>query len=310
MTRMHRNRVIPEKYEPGEHGEAKIRKKITEKGYAIARKARWFFIALIGGIFANSYYKVFASKTIYDGPLKSGCVPFLNCHACPAAVFSCPIGILQSHAAAHKLPIFLAGFLGTVGMTFGRAACGWLCPFGWLQDLLYKIKSRKFTLHRAWLNGKYAALAILAVLLPFFTGKHWFSWLCPWGTIEAGIPWVLWNPIHPFLAEPVISPDMIGWHYALKIAVLVVFLVLFVLVKRPFCRTACPLGAVYALFNRISLLQMRVRGVCSRDCGLCKSVCPMDIHIARDTGSPECIRCLECTVCKRVHVKWGAADER
>jgi ferredoxin len=302
---MHRDRVIPKKRRPGDDERGRIQGEKTRKIYAIARKVRWFFVVILGGILANSYYKVFSTKVIYDGPLKSACVPFLNCHACPTAVSSCPIGILQSHAATRRLPIFLTGFLGTIGMTVGRAACGWFCPFGWVQDVLYKIKSKKFNLPPKFLNVKYATLIVLAVLLPFFTGKHWFSWLCPWGTMEAGIPWVLWNPIHPFMGEPVISADMIGWHYILKIAVLVLFLVLFVLIKRPFCRTACPLGAIYALFNRASLLQMKVEGAC-RDCGLCRSVCPMDIHIANNPKSPECIRCLECTVCKRVRVKWGA----
>ncbi|MFH1941436.1 MAG: hypothetical protein ABIL68_04970 [bacterium] len=90
------------------------------------RKIRWLFIVGIGGILANSYYKVIATKTIYDGPLKAGCVPFLNCHACPFAVSSCPIGMLQHFAAIRKLPFLLLGFLGVIGITFGRAACGWL----------------------------------------------------------------------------------------------------------------------------------------------------------------------------------------
>jgi ferredoxin-type protein NapH len=305
---MHRDRVIPAKKRLGDSEKGRRGEEKDIKRFAIARKVRWFFIVFIGGILANGYYRVFSTKAIYDGPLKSVCVPFLNCHACPTAFSSCPVGILQSHAATRRIPLFLTGFLGTVGMTVGRASCGWLCPFGWVQDTLYKIRCRKFSLPGVFLKGKYLTLAVLAVLLPFFTDKHWFSWLCPWGTIQAGIPWVLWNPVNPFMGEPSISAEMIGWHYALKIGVLVFFLVLFVLIKRPFCRTACPLGAIYALFNRASFLQMRVEGECN-DCGLCRKVCPMDIHIAKDPKSPECIRCLECTVCRQVRVKWGAGHD-
>ena len=97
---------------------------------------------------------------------------------------------------------------------------------------------------------------------------------------------MLLNPVDPFFGEPVIKPGMVGWLYGLKIAVLVGFLILFVLSKRPFCRTTCPLGAIYSLFNRIALMRMKVRGKCV-----------------------QCIRCLECTVCKNVSVKWGIHHE-
>ncbi|OVE78585.1 hypothetical protein BVY01_04975, partial [bacterium I07] len=146
----------------------------------------------------------------------------------------------------------------------------------------------------------------LAILLPYFTEAHWFSRICPWGTMIAGIPWALWNPIDPTFAEPVIEAGMLGWKYILKIVILIVFLILFILTKRPFCRTTCPLGAIYSLFNRFSLMQMTTKAKnCGKSCGRCQQVCPVDINISRDPGSPECIRCLECTICSNVKVKWG-----
>lgn len=273
------------------------------KSYLVLRRIRWIFVVGLGGILANSYVKVFAAKQIYDGPLKKGCVPFLNCHACPTAYMACPVGILQHFAAVRQVPFLLIGFLGTVGMIFGRSACGWLCPFGWVQDTLYKIKTRKFRIPHVLTYLKYVSLVVLAVALPFFTEAHWFSRICPWGTLMAGIPWVLWNPIDPVFAMPVIEPGMVGWLYVLKISVLAVFLVLFVVTKRPFCRTTCPLGAIYSLFNRVSVMQMQVEGKCV-DCDLCVDVCPVDIRIADDPNSPACIRCLKCTVCKNVKVRW------
>ncbi len=282
--------------------------KEKNKTYAILRKIRWLFVAGIGGILANSYYKVILTKNIYTGPLKSFCVPFLNCHACPFAISSCPVGILQHFAAIKKIPFFLLGYLGIIGLTFGRAACGWLCPFGFVQDTLYRIKTRKFPIPRILNYLKYVSLIVLALFLPFLTDIHWFSRICPWGTIIAGIPWVLWNPVNPFYGQPVIEAGMVGWEYGLKIGILVFFLALFVFTKRPFCRTTCPLGAIYSLFNRWSLMQMRVTGKCS-ECNLCRKVCPVDICIAENPGSPECIRCLECTICKRVSVSWGGNHE-
>jgi polyferredoxin len=216
---------------------------------------------------------------------------------------SCPIGIFQAFSSIRQIPFFLIGFLGGVGILFGRAACGWLCPFGWIQDQCYKIPGKKFHIPKILNYGKYATLVILVILLPFFFEAHWFSRICPWGTLAAGIPWMLWNPIDPSFGEPVIEPGMIGWLFTMKISILVAFLVLFVVSKRPFCRTTCPLGALYSFFNRVSAMRMQVTGKCV-DCDLCLNVCPVDIRIADDPNSPDCIRCLKCTVCKNVSVQW------
>lgn len=277
--------------------------------YAFLRKIRAGIVVGLGGILANSHLGFLATKQVYDGPLKKGCVPFLNCHACPTAYMSCPVGILQHFAAVRQVPYLLLGFLLSIGMVFGRSACGWLCPFGWIQDTLFKIRSRKFRIP-AWLKkGKYVSLAVLAIALPFLTGDHWFSRLCPWGTLMAGLPWVLWDPVDPLTALPVIEPGMVGWLFAVKIAVLVVFLGLFVVTRRPFCRTFCPLGAIYSFFNRISIMRMTVEGECV-DCDLCVKVCPVEIRISDDPNSPDCVRCLKCTVCKNVHVRWEYGNDR
>ncbi len=278
--------------------------KESRKTYAILRSIRSPFVALFGLVLPNSYISVASTKQIYDGPLKQGCVPFMNCHACPTAFMACPIGTLQTFAAAGRLPYVLIGYLGAVGIVFGRSACGWLCPFGWIQDQMYKIRSKKLHIPAFLKQGKYVSLVVLAILVPFLTGSHWFSRICPWGTLSAGIPWILWNPVDPAFALPVIEPGTVGWLFVLKLSVLAFFLVFFVLTKRPFCRTLCPLGAVYSLFNRISFMRMNVEGRCV-DCDLCVDVCPVDIRIADDPNSPDCIRCLKCTVCKNVHVRWS-----
>jgi polyferredoxin len=282
--------------------------KESKKTYATLRRTRSPIVAFFGLILPNSYYPVVASKEIYDGPLKQTCFPGLNCHACPTALSACPIGILQHFSAIGKFPFALVGFLGAIGIVFGRSVCGWLCPFGWIQDQTYKIKSRKFRIHPGLKYGKYVSLFVLAILLPYFVEAHWFSRICPWGTLSAGIPWVIWNPLNPADSMPVIEPDMIGWLYVLKISIMIAFLVLFVFTSRPFCRTLCPLGAIYAHFNRFSFMRLEVEGQCV-DCNLCVDVCPTQIRISDDPNSPDCIRCLNCTVCKNVHVRWGAPHE-
>ncbi|MEO0206170.1 MAG: hypothetical protein ABIL22_05805, partial [candidate division WOR-3 bacterium] len=52
---------------------------------------------------------------IYQGPLKQGCVPILNCWGCPLSLFSCPIGGLQHFFNLHLIPFYIAGFFGAVG---------------------------------------------------------------------------------------------------------------------------------------------------------------------------------------------------
>jgi ferredoxin-type protein NapH len=254
-----------------------------------------------GLMIANLYISVIFRSEIYKGPLKSVCVPFLYCHACPTANFACPIGTLQHYSAIHKFPFFLIGHLMLIGLLVGRMACGWLCPFGLLQELMYKIKSRKIVIPKIFSYFPYLVLVFLAILLPFFTTEHWFSKLCPVGTIVAGIPWVLWNPINPTTGDPTILPGTVGLLFAVKIFLLAGFMYLFVVAKRPFCRYICPLGLFWSFFNKVSILKLEVTPTCTK-CDRCQDICPEDIKVYEDPNSRECVRCLECTKCEHVKV--------
>lgn len=266
-------------------------------------RLRWL-TQMLGFFLGNGYFSFFRTGHIYKGPFKGVCVPFLNCYACPMAVFSCPIGSLQHFMTIRAIPLLLIGTLGMIGILVGRMGCGWLCPFGLLQDLLYKIPSRKYGIFQPLLHLKYASLLFLAILIPFATGVPWFSKLCPYGTLTAGIPWVILNPRDPVTQKVAISASSIGFLFALKLVILGVFLALFVMIKRPFCRTFCPLGAIFSLFNRVSIVQLKVTGQC-RQCGKCRANCPVDIQISENPVSRECIRCLNCTSCKNVSVEIG-----
>ena len=256
------------------------------------------------------YLPTLSKITIFQGPLKGFCAPTLNCYACPGALMSCPIGSLQHFAIRHQFPFFLVGFLGLVGVGVGRMTCGWLCPFGFLQDLLKKISRRVVRLPRWMGNFKYASLVIIAILLPFFLGELWFSKLCPAGAIEGAIPWTAAGAAEsPELAGLDVS-SMIGTFFWMKMAIAGVFILAMVFIKRPFCRMACPLGAIFSLFNRISLVKLRVNYKLCTDCGLCERVCPVDLKAHRELDSPECIKCLECTKCPTGAIKasFGLGD--
>lgn len=257
---------------------------------------RWTQVA--GAVVANPWVAYFKTRSIYQGGAKGLCFPGFNCYACPLALYSCPIGSLQ-HSLAINRPgrpagtalnlsplLYVVGFLGLIGVATGRLVCGWICPFGFLQDLLYKIPSPKLRLPSWARFGKYAALVVLAMLIPYLTGVHWYSRLCPAGALEGGIPLTLLKPKGGLPAA--------GWFFWLKIGILAVFLAWMVVTKRPFCRTACPLGAIYALMTPVSFFRMSVDRHRCDECGRCRAVCPVDINIYENANSPECVRCLDC----------------
>ncbi len=269
----------------------KIWRRITQVGLGLA--------------FTNSFINVINTKTLYGGPFRSICVPGLNCHSCPAAVLACPIGILQYYMATHSFPFYIIGFLALIGIVAGRAACGWICPFGWIQDMMYKIKSRKFKIPRFLHYFKWFSLLILTLLLPYLTGVHWFSKLCPYGGLIAAIPWAIWNPIHPVFQMPVIEPGSFGTFFWIKMTILAGFLIWFIYAKRPFCRVVCPLGLIFSWFNKISLLKMEVSYEHCSECMKCRNICPTDLDVNREIETSPCIKCLDCTACSHIEAKFS-----
>ena len=148
----------------------------------------------------------------------------------------------------------VVGYLGFIGTAVGRMTCGWVCPFGFIQDLIHKIPTRKFALWKPLRWGKYAVLGLMVVVMPVFfvdasgLGHPWFCKLiCPAGTLEGAIPLLF---LKPSLWETV---GLFFWN---KLAVLILILVAAILISRFFCRVLCPLGAFYSLFSRISLVQL------------------------------------------------------
>ncbi len=233
--------------------------------------------------------------------LKGICVPFLNCYACPSALFSCPIGTIQHFMTIRTFPFYLFSYIFLIGILTGRMACGWLCPFGFLQDLLYRIKSPKYRVPGVLRYMKYLILLVLVIVLPYATAETWFSMFCPAGTLTAGIPWALWNPHNPQTGQLVLANGP-GLTFYVSLLILIGFLVWFVVASRPFCKVACPMGAILAFFNRFSMLQIEVDSMCD-GCNSCQQRCPMDLDILTQSNSGECIRCLECTKCEHVKLK-------
>ncbi|MBF0521987.1 MAG: 4Fe-4S binding protein [Candidatus Omnitrophica bacterium] len=268
---------------------------------SIRTTAQWCSLVL-----TNAYFGFLRTKQVYQGSLKSVCIPGLNCHSCPSAFLSCPIGTFQHFMTIRKFPYLLTAYLATTGIMVGSLACGWLCPFGLIQDLFYKIKSVKIRLPQKLSALRYLILIFLVILFPLITQETWFSKVCPMGTLQAAIPWVVWNPIIPVYGEPAVSLSTLGLLFIIKILIAFSFIALFIIAKRPFCRLACPLGAIFGFFNRHSILQLKVDPRDCKDCQKCREVCPVDINISDDPGASTCVRCFKCLKCENVKVGLGA----
>jgi len=244
----------------------------------------------------NPFLNNFISGEIYQGELKRICTPGLNCYSCPAAAVSCPIGATQLFFAGvrHHISLYVTGFLLTVGVFFGRFICGFVCPMGLLQDLLYKIKSPKLILRLRFLRYvKYVVLLLFVIILPMAIrhelsglGHPWFcAYICPTGTLFGAVPLMA---VNDFLRE------FIGFQFILKISIAFGIVILSVFILRIFCRVLCPLGAIYALLNRITILHMQCDKSKCTTCGDCSKVCHIKIKPMHKPNDPECFRCGKC----------------
>jgi ferredoxin-type protein NapH len=234
-------------------------------------------IQLLAALLTNSYVTQNITKGLP--------CPSLNCYACPAAAFACPIGSVQHFVARHRFPFYVLGVISLIGLVIGRASCGWFCPFGWFQELMHKLPVPKLRLRNRFNWIRHVVLILLVGIVPFFTAEPWFSKLCPAGTLEAGIPVTLLN------ADLRAQIGVLFW---VKIAILAGFLVWMAVTLRPFCRWVCPLGALWSPFNSVSLFRLEVAQSRCTACNVCQTVCPVDIRVHEAPNSGACIRCLAC----------------
>lgn len=260
-------------------------------------KGRHVFQFLWGAV-TNGYLAGYFKGGIYSGELKNLCLPGLNCYSCPGALGSCPIGSLQSVIGSrnYNFSFYVFGFLVFIGSLFGRFVCGFLCPFGFIQDMLNKIpfpkKVKTFRGDKLLRKLKYVIFAVFVVLLPMVVldatglGDPWFcKYICPAGTLEGGLPLAVLN-------EGI--RGAIGWLYTWKLLILAVTVLVSVIIYRPFCKYICPLGAVYGLFNKISVFKLKCDESKCVSCKKCSQECKMNVDPAKTPNHSECIRCGAC----------------
>jgi ferredoxin-type protein NapH len=257
-------------------------------------------IQLISLAAFNSYYLAPVGKYL--------CIPVLNCYSCPVGTVACPVGSIIAFGLIRRIPYYISGVIGLAAVSAGRGFCGWACPFGYMQDLLYRIRSWKWDLPRFANSLKYALLVLLVIALPIalgggkaktsterITGESsgaidYCGLVCPAGTAEAGVPSLITSKAIRAQAS---------WRTYSKLGILAVVLGLAVVSRRSFCRALCPLGALMALSCGLSLLRLETDPEKCTRCRRCVKVCPTASRIVPETAggkeaSAECVMCLDC----------------
>lgn len=262
-------------------------------------------IQLYTALLFNINVKGFASGSIYKGASKALCAPGINCYSCPGAVTACPLGSLQGAISKDRSTLYyVGGILLLYCVIFGRFICSWLCPFGLIQELLFKIKTpklKKSRITRTLSYLKYVILVFFVLIVPITFALRdtplpaFCKYICPAGTLEGGLT-LLANKVN----EGYFS--MLGPIFTWKFLLMISILTGCVFVFRLFCRFICPLGALYGLFNKVSVFGIKVDQNKCTGCGLCVNRCKMDI---RNVGDRECIACGECIgACPTKAIEW------
>ena len=235
------------------------------------------------------------------------CVPGLNCYSCPAASGACPIGSFQAVVGSSKFGFsyYITGFLILLkpdcvieNITLPVLMDGRKVNETRLQELLHKIPSKKLSTKKLkpLTYLKYIILLLAVVLLPALAvndvgmGDPFFcKYICPQGVLEGAIPLSLVN-------EGIRTA--LGTLFVQKLFILLAAVALSILFYRPFCKWICPLGAFYALLNKISLLEIKMDEQKCVSCGKCAASCKMDVDVRKTPNHAECIRCGKCiTAC-------------
>lgn len=292
-----------------EQPEGKKKKKGFKVWWQNHKPTQRRLIQVYAALLFNINFKGFFTGEMYRGAVKSVCVPGMNCYSCPGASGACPLGSLQN-ALAHRSAEHRSAFFYVIGIILlyavllGRTICGFLCPVGLGQELLYKVKTpkmKKGRVTRILSYFKYVLLAVLVIAVPLLFSfsdtviPGFCKYICPAGTFGGGIGLLL-HPSNAGLFEG------LGILFTWKFILMVIMMVACVFIFRFFCRFFCPLGAIYGFFNKISLLGVRLDQNKCTDCGLCIAHCKMDV---KHVGDHECINCGECIrICPAHAISW------
>jgi polyferredoxin len=169
--------------------------------------------------------------------------------------------------AETTIIIIVLALIVLSGVIWGRIICGKVCPIGLLQDVLFKIPfTKKVHLFKADAYLRYLKYAVLVLwlLMTIFMGTEERSLTGDFAFAVAGA------------------------------AALLVFALISIIVRRPFCKYLCP-GAVFlGIFNLLPFNKYKLKQQACTKCGVCSKACKMDIVPYDSLSSIECVRCARC----------------
>jgi polyferredoxin len=199
----------------------------------------------------------------------------------------CPLCSVQNVFIKWNTAYLLLVLLPIVlTLIVGRVYCGYVCPYGALQELLH-VRKWAPRIPPRWRRAlgllKYAVLVYLAV--------------------HALVTWTeIFQEMTPFKAFFAFGGTPLT--YGLSAA----FVVLSVFTWRPFCEVLCPLGALLSLVSRVSLFRLESGASCT-SCGVCTGRCPTSTCVGGAIRSADCYMCGDCVracgpKCLRLRLRW------
>ncbi len=263
---------------------------VPRRSPASIRSIRWTRHAMQTAVVAFIAYTVWVKATGTSGA--------------PSGEAFCPFGGFETFftwvttgrtvSHVHTANLVLAGAVVLLALAARGAFCGWLCPLGAIQEAFYGVGNavanripplrsarRRISADARWLarvdrvarNGRYVVLA-WAVGGAAVTGIMVFREYDPWSALLS----------------------VIEFEVTTAFVVLVAMLVMALLVERPFCRYACPLGAVIGIIGKASPVAVQRDASACLGCDLCNRACPMGLTVNSVTRvtDAQCIGCLEC----------------
>ncbi|NJD60698.1 MAG: hypothetical protein C3F13_19360 [Anaerolineales bacterium] len=189
------------------------------------------------------------------------------------------------------------------------AFCGWICPLGFIQDLVSRFSAflqKRFPGVRRGMRNLKKRGASLAFLDRYLRLMKYF--ILAWAIIGTAVYGVMvFRDYDPWSA----LINITEFSFTAGIVVLGITLVASFFVERPWCRYACPLGAASSLLGKFSPMYLKREKNACKVCKVCTTACPMglEVHTASSITSADCIGCLECVgACPRqgaLEVKFG-----
>jgi ferredoxin-type protein NapH len=239
------------------------------------------------------------------------------------------LDVIQVALATPVVPWIALAIVFIIGALLGRAFCGWVCPMGFVQDMVTAARGTlsqvNVRAHESGKRLKYFVLAIVLLITISLAISLWMGFgdeyktslgifadgllipLAPEGTLFSTIPRALLYlriNVAPTFLTKFSANQLFEWVRSVPVwiyAGLIILLAFFYgayRVPRFWCRYLCPVGAKMAIFQNYSFLGMKRDPVKCSKCPHCEAACPMQIRILalpwEKFNDPECILCGEC----------------